>query len=157
MLGLDGRVLRAMWTVFLFALIVALLYLARETLIIFTLAIFLAHLLGPLVDWVERFIPQRISRNVSLALVYLALMGAAAAILIAIGAKIGEQAAALAAKLPDALKGDLLSHVPLPAWLEEWRPRVTDFLRQQNAGLNEKLLPMLRDLGPGILAGLGSL
>jgi predicted PurR-regulated permease PerM len=157
MLGLDGRVLRAMWTVFIFALIVALLYLARETLIIFTLAIFLAHLLGPLVDWVERFIPQRISRNVSLALVYLALMGAAAAILIAIGAKIGEQAAALAAKLPDALKGDLLSHVPLPAWLEEWRPRVTDFLRQQNAGLNEKLLPMLRDLGPGILAGLGSL
>jgi len=40
MLGIDGRVLRAVWTAFLFVLVVAIIYLARHTLVIFTLAIF---------------------------------------------------------------------------------------------------------------------
>src|SRR4249920_2664844 len=108
MLGIDGRVLRAVWTAFLFALLIALLYLARHTLVIFTLAIFLAHLLAPLVDRVERHTPKRISRNVSLTIVYLALIALALAILIPVGAKIGEQASALAGRLPDALRSDPL-------------------------------------------------
>ena len=47
MLELDGRVLRAAWTVFVFVLVVALIYLTRSVLVIFTLAIFLAHLIAP--------------------------------------------------------------------------------------------------------------
>jgi predicted PurR-regulated permease PerM len=45
----------------------------------------------------------------------------------------------------------------LPSWLEVWRPRLTDFLREQTIGLGDQILPILRDLGPGILAGLGAL
>jgi len=157
MLGIDGRVLRGVWTAFLFALFVAIVYLARNTLVIFVLAIFLAHLLGPLVDRVERYTPRSVSRTLSLTIVYLALIGIALAILIPVGAKIGEQASALAGRLPDAIKEDPLSRVPLPSWLEAWRPRLTEFLREQTTGLGDEVLPLLRQIGPGILAGLGNL
>jgi predicted PurR-regulated permease PerM len=157
MLGLDGRVLRAAWTAFLFVLVIALIYLARGTIVIFVLAIFLAHLIAPLVDRVERYTPRRISRNVSLAIVYVLLVGVALAILIPVGAKIGEQASALAGRLPDAFKEDQLSRFPLPASLEAWRPRLTEFLREQTSGIGDKILPTLRALGPGILTELGNL
>jgi len=157
MLGIDGRVLRAVWTVFLFALVIALIYLARQTIVIFTLAIFLAHLLAPLVDRIERLVPRRISRTVVLTVVYLTLLGAALAVLIPVGAKIGEEASTLAGKLPEALKEDPLSRVPLPAWLEQWRPRMTEFIREQTTGFGDRVLPLLKEIGPGILTGLGNL
>ena len=157
MLGIDGRVFRAVWTVFLFALVVSLIYLARQTIVIFTLAIFLAHLLSPLVDRIERLVPKRISRTAVLTVVYLALLGAALAVLIPVGAKIGEEASTLAGRLPEALKEDPLNRVPLPAWLEQWRPRMTEFIREQTAGFGDRVLPFLKAIGPGILAGLGSL
>jgi len=157
MLELDGRVLRAVWTVFVFVLAIALIYLTRSVLVIFTLAIFLAHLIAPLVDRIDRLTPRRVSRTMVLAIVYLALIGIALAVLIPVGAKIGEQASTLASRLPEALKNDPLSRFPLPAWLETWRPRVTQFLDEQTTGLGDKILPLLQRLGPGILAGLGSL
>jgi predicted PurR-regulated permease PerM len=157
MLELDGRVLRAVWTTFLFVLLVALVYLTRHTLVIFTLAIFLAHLLAPLVDRVQRITPPRVSHTVSLAIVYVVLIAVALAVLIPVGAKIGEQASALAARLPTAFQEDWLSRVPLPAWLEVWRPRLTEFLKERTTGIGDKILPVLSGLGPGILAGLGNL
>jgi predicted PurR-regulated permease PerM len=156
MLELDGRVLRAMWTAFLFVLVVALVYLARGTIVIFVLAIFLAHLIAPLVDRVGRYTPQSVSPNVVLAIVYLALIGVVLAVLIPVGAKIAEQASALASRLPDALKEDPLSRFPLPGWLEAWRPRLTEFVAEQTTGLGDKILPMLKQIGPGILSGLGN-
>jgi predicted PurR-regulated permease PerM len=157
MLEIDGRILRAVWTAFLFVLVVALIYLTRSVLVIFTLAIFLAHLIAPLVDWIDRLTPRRVSHTAVLAIVYLALIGVALAVLIPVGAKIGEQASALASRLPEALKEDPLSRFPLPAWLETWRPRLTEFLDEQTTGLGDKILPLLQRFAPGILAGLGSL
>jgi predicted PurR-regulated permease PerM len=157
MLGIDGRVLRAVWTAFLFALFVVIVYLARGVLVVFTLAIFLAHLIAPLVDRIDRLTPRRFPRTAVLAIVYLALIGLALAVLIPVGAKIGEQASALARRLPAALQEDPLSRLPLPAWLETWRPGVTEFLKTQTTGIGDRVLPVLRELGPGILTGLGSL
>src|SRR5579863_5332003 len=88
MLEIDGRVLRAVWTVFLFVLVVTLIYLTRSVLVIFTLAIFLAHLIAPLVDRVDRYTPRRVSRTLSLAIVYLVLVAIALAILIPVGTKV---------------------------------------------------------------------
>jgi predicted PurR-regulated permease PerM len=156
MLELDGRVLRATWTVFLFVLVVVLIYLTRSVLVIFTLAIFVAHLIAPLVDRIDRLTPRRVSRTAVLAIVYLALMGIALAVLIPVGAKIGEQASTLANRLPEALKNDPLGRLPLPAWMETWRPRVSEFLAQQTSGLGDNIVPLLTRLGPRILSGLGS-
>jgi len=156
MLGLDLRALRAAWTVFLFALLIGLVYRVRHTLIVFALAIFLAHLLAPLVERLQRFVPRRMSRTLALAIVYLAFVGVALAILIPLGGKIGEQAAALAGQLPETLKSDPLSHIPLPSALEPWRPRISEILKEQAARLGQGAVPMLREIGPGILSGIGT-
>jgi predicted PurR-regulated permease PerM len=63
----------------------------------------------------------------------------------------------LAHRLPEALKEDPLSRFPLPAWLETWRPRLTEFLDEQTTGFGDRVLPLIERLGPGILSGLGSL
>jgi len=157
MLGIDGRALRVVWTVFLFALVAAFVYLIRSTLVVFTLAVFLAHLLGPLVNRVERWLAPRIPRTLALGVVYLALVGGALAILIPVGAKIGQQAAALASKLPEALQQDPLGHLPLPSWLEELRPDLTSKLRTSVEELGNTMLPVLKQIGASIVAGLGNL
>jgi predicted PurR-regulated permease PerM len=156
MLELDGRVLRATWTVFLFIVVIALIYLARGTIVIFTLAIFLAHLIAPLVNRIDRITPRRVSRNAVLAIVYLALIGIALAVLIPVGAKIGEQASTLASRLPEALKNDPLARLPLPAWMETWRPSVAEFLAEQTSGFGDNVVPLLARVGPGIVSGIGS-
>ena len=149
MLEIDGRVLRAVWTVFLFVLAVALIYLTRSVLVIFTLAIFLAHLIAPLVDRVDRYTPRKVSRTLSLTIVYVALVAVALAILIPVGSKVGEQAAALAGRLPDALKSDPLSHFPLPRSLETWRPRLARLHNAADHGAREiGSCPCSSDLAP---------
>jgi len=153
---LDGRVLRAVWTAFVFVLAVALIYLARVTIAVFVLAIFLVHLIAPLVERVYRLTPRRVSRTLALAIVYLTLIGVAFAVMVPIGAKIGQQASALAARLPDVLRSDFLSNIPLPGWLETWRPQITIFLAQQTVGIGDMAVPVLKRIGPGIVAGLGN-
>jgi predicted PurR-regulated permease PerM len=158
MLGVDRRALSAAWTVFLFALAVALVYLMRQTLVVFALALFLSHLISPLVDLVERFTPRfHFSRTAASVFVYLILFAAAAAVLVPIGSKIGEQAANLAARLPAAIQQDPLAHLPLPSWLEQVRPRLTEILRARMQELDQSVLPMLSSAGEHILSGLGNL
>lgn len=156
MLGIDVRALRAVWTVFLFALVVATLFLIRETLVVFVLAIFLAYLLEPVVKLVERVAMKKWSRVAALGLVYVTLLGLAAAILIPIGSKIGEEASALAARVPEAMQLDPLSSLPLPSWLEDLRPRVNQVLRERIAELDKLVLPAISQAGQRILAGLGN-
>ncbi len=79
MLGVDQRVLKIVWTVFLFALAVALIYAIRDALITFTLAIFLALLLSPLVTIVDHFTSVRVPRTVALTVVYVLMIAAFAA------------------------------------------------------------------------------
>jgi len=83
MLGIDRGVLKAVWTVFLFALVLFIVYKIARTLIVFTLAIFLALLLSPIVDTIGRVLPRRGARAFALAFVYLAMTGIVVAIAIA--------------------------------------------------------------------------
>ena len=47
--GLDSRALRAVWTVFLFGLLLAVIYYIRGTILLFAGAIFFAYVLSPVV------------------------------------------------------------------------------------------------------------
>jgi predicted PurR-regulated permease PerM len=149
MLGIDGRTLRVLWTVFVFALVTAFVYWIRSTVVVFVLAVFLAHLIGPLVNRVEGWLPHRFPRTLALAIVYLVLVGGALAVLIPLGAKIGQQAAALAGKLPEALQQDPLGRLLLPSWL-------ADALRTGVDQINQTMLPLLKQIGASIISGLGS-
>src|SRR5579862_1885146 len=93
MLGLDRRALSAAWSVFLFVLAVALVYIMSHTLMVFALAVFLAHLISPAVELVERHTPRyHLSHAVASGITYLLLFAVSAAVIIPVGAIIGEQA-----------------------------------------------------------------
>src|SRR5260370_26561027 len=160
MLGIDQRALKAAWTVFLFALAIALLYAIRGALVTFTLALFLALLLSPVVPFVDHFTSMRVPRTAALAVVYIVLIGAFTAALIAIGSGIAEDARTLAGKLPASVQGDPLARVPLPGWLEPARDRIGAWLhdRLDEIGQDVPALvgPAVQQLATGLGAAGGS-
>jgi len=154
--GIDQRTLRVLWTAFLFFLAAGILYLIRQTLVVFVLAVFLAHLLDPLVTWVAGRAPRRVDRTASLALVYLILLALLLVTVIPIGGRIGEEATGLATRLPQTIQADPLGHFPLPSWLEDVRPKLTQVLRDRLQDLDQQVLPLLTRAGTQILSGLGN-
>ena len=143
MLGVDQRVLKTVWTVFLFALAVLLIYQIRDALIIFTLAIFLALLLSPLVTVVDHVTSVRVPRTVALMVVYILLIGAFAAVFIGIMSAVAVDARSLSARLPNALRDDPLGGIPLPAWLDPARERLAYWIREQLDQLGNNALTLI--------------
>ena len=157
MIGIDRHALKIAWTVFLFALVAVLVYEVRRTLMIFVLALFFSHLLGPIVAFFERTMPARVPRVVILVLVYVALVAVIVLTLISVGGRIGEEAASLLTRLPDlAHRQDPLMGLPLPGWLEFARPTLIDLVRQRLADLEKEVLPLLSSAGVQIFNGIGN-
>ncbi len=145
MMGLDPKAGRAAWTVFLLGLVIFLAYSIRHTLVIFALALFFAYMLTPAVNFVDRQIPASVSRNVSLAIVYLAFIAGLVGAGIAIGSAIAEQATTLITKLPQVVKGtDPLAAIPLPGFLTPMRARIVDAIRAQVESLDKEAFPLIR-------------
>jgi predicted PurR-regulated permease PerM len=157
MLGIDRRVLRGAWTVFLFLLALAIIYQIRRELVLFAFALFLANLLSPVVERVHWLIPPSGSRGPAAALVYLALTGIFIAVAVPLVTKIAEEAAALAVRLPAEIQQDPLGSLKLPDWLEPVRPRVAQAIRDRTEQFSQDILPMLSSAGQQVLSGLGSL
>jgi predicted PurR-regulated permease PerM len=156
LLGIDRRALQAAWTLFLFALALFVVYHIGRTLIIFAVAVIFAHLLAPVVNFVERIFPASFPRIAALGLVYVALIALLILAFIPIGNRISQEAATLTARLPDALKGDPLANFPFPKWLEPFRPEVTDFVRDRLADLGQTIGPRLAEAGTSLIRGIGS-
>ena len=156
LLGLDQRVLKAVWTVFVFALAVALIYSIRGALITFTLAIFLALLLSPLVTFVDHFTSVRIPRTVALTVVYILLIAAFAAALIGVVSAVATDARALSGTLPDALRSDPLGGLPLPAWLDPMRDRLGLWLHDRLDELGKNALSLTGEALRQLATGLGA-
>lgn len=155
MLGVDAHALRAAWTVFLFALLAVVVYLIRDTLMLFAVAVFFAYMLAPIVRLVEHFVPK--NRNIALAIVYVVLVGGLVAAGIGIASMIAAEATSLASHLPALLRGDKLAGIPLPAWLEPLREKITEAIHAETITLEQGIVPLLQSLGGRVLAGLGSL
>lgn len=102
MLGIDARVARYTWTVLLILLLIGMIYLIRETLFIFVVALLFSYLLWPLVNFLDRRLPGR-SKLPSLAVVYLLLIGVLVAVGVEVGSIIAVQAQELASKAPELL------------------------------------------------------
>lgn len=157
MLGLDRSVLRTAWTILLFAVALVTIYSIRRTLVLFALALFLAHLLSPVVERVHWLIPPSGSRGPAIAIVYLVLTGILVALAIPIGSKIAEQAVGLATRLPSSIQADPLGHLPLPAWLEGYRGEFDQFVRERMQQFEQNVIPLLSSMGEQVLSGLGSI
>jgi predicted PurR-regulated permease PerM len=156
-LGIDRRTLQSVWTLFLFALVLLVIYSIGRTLIIFAIALIFTHLLSPIVNFVERVFPPSVPRVASLALVYVVLIGLIVATMIPVGSRISEEAGTLATRLPEMLKGDPLANLPIPRWAEPLRPQVDNYIHRWFTEFNQTLGPRLASAGSSVLRGIGSI
>jgi len=153
MLGIDPKAARAAWTVFLVALLIIVTWAARGTLVVFAVALFLAYMLSPLVDLVERFTRSRLSRTPALAVVYVVITCLLVLLGATVGARIGSEASSLAAQLPGLLMNPAwTAQIPLPQWLESERGNIAGWL-QQAVGNGSNLVPYLKAAGAQVFSG----
>jgi predicted PurR-regulated permease PerM len=103
MLGFDKKAARFTWTAALTALLICCVYLIREALIVFAVALLLTYLLYPLYTLLTQVLPGR-SRVPALAIVYLTLFGVATVIVLTVGSRVVDEANSLAALAPQFLK-----------------------------------------------------
>jgi predicted PurR-regulated permease PerM len=101
----DSRALRVLITTVLFALVLAFLYVIRQTLIAFLFAIFFAYLMSPLVSNLEKVLK---SRGLAIAVLYTLLLGLVVIFFVLVGPKVTREGAKLGQSLP-ALIGQLSS------------------------------------------------
>jgi len=154
MLGIDARAARAAWSVFLVALVIAIAYSIRETLVVFVIALLFGYLLMPLVDLVARFTPQRVSFTFALAIVYLLLVGAMLALALTIGARLVDEANNLATRLPDLLNNrQWVQQLPIPGWLDPLRERLDQALQDEMTNGGKDVLPYVKSLGGHLISG----
>jgi len=153
--GIDLRALRVAWTVFLFALLLSIIYFIRDTLMLFAAAIFVAYMLSPMVDVVERVIPRR--RNIALTIVYVAFVGSLVLLGFELLPALASQAMSLVTGLPHLVTGGSLQHIPLPHFLEPVREQVISAVNKQAINLEASAVPLLQKTGARILTGLSSI
>jgi predicted PurR-regulated permease PerM len=151
MMGVDVRAARVAWTVFLLALAIWLVYAARETILLFIIALFFAYMLSPVVEWIHQRTPKRVSKTWSLAAVYVSLIAVLVLIGMQLGPRITEQATALSQKAPDLLRNPQIAppaFIPV-AFHEYWAHMIAGIRDKISAGSNE-VLPLLRTAGTRI-------
>ncbi|MGD1105375.1 MAG: AI-2E family transporter [Terriglobia bacterium] len=157
MLGLDRHAARYTWTAVCVLLLVELLYLIRETLVIFVVALLFAYLLWPLVKVLDRRLPGR-SKVPALTLVYLSLVGILIVMGIALGSRVVQQANALAARLPELLAKFQPPIAPaLSPSAQPLKITVISTLQQQLANHSRELLALLPNAALGVISRAGSL
>ena len=96
----DAKTARILCTTLIFAMILAFLYGARQTLTLFLFAILFAYLVDPLVSYLEK--PLR-GRTQAIGAVYLLLIALLVGIGFVIGPKIAEEGKSLATSLPSLI------------------------------------------------------
>ncbi|HUS05930.1 MAG TPA: AI-2E family transporter [Bryobacteraceae bacterium] len=157
MLALDRQAARATWTVFVMALLITALYLAREAVLLMVLALFLAYMLSPLVAFIEKRLPARVPRGISLALVYLVLTAGIITAGFILGSRLASEGTHLLGTLPGILKNhESLATRPFPWWLEPYREKIVESLRTYAQMGAEQVLPLLKNAGLKVAGLLGT-
>jgi len=158
MLGIEPKAVRVTWSALLTLGFFAFLYYTRRTILVFLLAVFFAYLLWPVVSRVDRFAKGKISRALSLAIVYVVLIATLVSVAAAVGSRASEEAANLLARMPDlAQSAGKLSKAPIPPWLEPVRGQVLGAIQEQLAAGLESALPMLRAAVTQVIGAIGNL
>ena len=157
MLGLDLRAARYTWTAVFILLAVGLLYLIRETLLIFVVALLFAYLLWPLVKVLDRRLPGR-SKVLALTFVYLALVGFLFVVGIAIGSRVVHEANTLASRLPELLsKLEPPSAPVVSPSAQTLKSTVVSTVQKQLADHSRELLALVPNAALGVISRAGSL
>jgi predicted PurR-regulated permease PerM len=158
MAAIDRRTARVTGTVFVFVLVIGTLYAIKTTLLVLTVAVLIAYMLLPLVNLVDRLTPSRISRTLSLAVLYMVLLAGAAWAGVFIGSRVVREASSFASRLPHSI-GGLQQRLEglIPGWLEPARPLILSGVRQPLEHLSEAAIPAIGKLGAQLLSFVSDL
>ncbi len=96
MLGIDAKAARATWTALGLLLLLGTVYLIRDTLLVFVIAMMFAYLLYPLFDSLQE---KAGARTPALALTFVLVLGVIAGLGVFIGSHVGAEAKLLADQL----------------------------------------------------------
>jgi predicted PurR-regulated permease PerM len=112
LLGIDAKAARYTWTTALVLLLIAIIYLIREILIVFVIALLFAYLLYPLMDLIDRHLTTK-TRTPALAMTFILVIGLLAVFGTFVGSVVADQASNLGAQAPAFL--NRLQQAPAPA------------------------------------------
>jgi predicted PurR-regulated permease PerM len=154
MLGIENKAARYTWTAVLILLLVGCVYLIREAIIIFAVALLLTYLLYPLFTVLNRILPGR-SRGPALALVYVILFGVVTLMILTIGSQVADEASSLATQLPDLLKRfqSQAAQSPIPEHVKTLQDQVLDQIRAQLTQHTGELMSLVPRYSLQLLSG----
>lgn len=131
MLGFDHRAARFVWTAALVLLLLYLVFLMRETVFVFILAVLFAYLVAPLVNALDRALPTR-TRTAALALAYIIFIGVVGTAVFEIGSRAAQQAVNLSKELPaDIEKWKAPPEGRPPTTLESYRIQIIEKIQNE--------------------------
>ena len=148
MLGFDKHAARTTWTAALVLLLLYVVYLARKTLLVFTLALLFAYLLAPLVNLLDRVFRARGTRTAALAVTFAIVIAVAVVVGFQLGERVVEEASALAHKFP-AMVASWQQPQPNDHSL---RAQVIEKVRSEVASRSTSLIATLPQYGLQILS-----
>jgi predicted PurR-regulated permease PerM len=111
LLGIDAKAARYTWTAALVLLLLGVIYLIREVLIVFMIALLFAYLLYPLMDLIDRHLTTK-TRTPALAMTFILVIGILAVFGTFVGSVVADQASNLGAQAPAFL--NRLRQAPAP-------------------------------------------
>lgn len=152
MLGFDRRTAKITWTASLVLLALAAVYAVRSAVFVFVIAVFFSYLVHPLVEWIARFTPKRLSRGVNTGIVFLLVIAVLSGLATLAGPTLAEQGSRLVDQW-SGWAGDarIADRLPLPGWLSPYRERIVAFVQARVAGGSEMMLPAAKQIGQGLL------
>jgi len=158
MLGFDPRTGRIVWTVFLFALAVLIIYKIASVLLVTVFAVFFSYLLYPLIEQLERRMPRQAPRSVSIGVVFILVVLVVIVAGSVFGVTVQEEAGRLADQLPKLLDTSTMAdRLALPNFLEPLRARILEFLREQLSTTSDQAMPLVRNIGLGVMHAASNL
>src|SRR4051794_3546528 len=134
---IDSRTTRILFTVFVFALGFAFLYVARRTLIAFLFAVFFAYLVDPAVSRVEKFARSRAG---AIAIIYLLIVMMLGTLFFFIGPRIGHETQKLTDSMPSLVErinsGQIVQDIGIEHGLtKNTRDQLSTFLKGHTGDL----------------------
>jgi predicted PurR-regulated permease PerM len=118
----------------------ALLYLGRSVLLPFFLALLIAYVLDPVIDWLEA---RRIPRAAAILIFVLAMLLAASLLVVGVVPELQRQIERFSRRLPGYREAAEARLAPLVAWVREHFPEAIADLREQGVALAKENLPRL--------------
>jgi predicted PurR-regulated permease PerM len=148
---IDPKAARATWTAAAVLLTLAVVYLIREALFVFVIALLFAYLLYPLMDLIDRHLTSK-TRTPALAITFVLVLGILGVLGNFVGSAVAEQATNLASQAPDFLKRIQQAPAPGPESIKSFRNELMGTIEGELRRHSEEIASEVSRLGLRVLS-----